>query len=175
MPNPRKPRSHAELRMSGHGETWIAVAPDVVYDAVSDLPRTGEWSTENRGGEWLDPYRGAAVGAIFRGRNQGPAGAWETLATVVEADPPAAFAFCVAPPGEVGTTWRYAFREMHAGTTVTEAFEWVWTPEPAEGFRGRVGRMTIDDAAAAVRERQRHLQEQVDRTLIALKRVLETG
>ena len=158
--------------MAGGGTVWIAVAPALAYAAVSDLPRMGEWSPENLGGEWLDPARGVVVGATFRGRNHGAPGDWETIATVVEADPPAAFAFCVAPPGEVGTTWRYTFRPSGAGTAVTEAFDWFWTPFP-EGFRGRVGRMPIDRAVAAVRERQRHLEQQVDRTLDALERVLE--
>jgi hypothetical protein len=33
--------------------------------------------------------------------------------------------------------------------------------------------MPLDEAAALVAERQRHLQDQVDRTLSALKRALE--
>jgi RimJ/RimL family protein N-acetyltransferase len=158
--------------MSGSGAAWIPVAPEVAYAAVTDLPRMGDWSPENRGGEWVEPELGVVVGATFRGRNKNSSGAFETIATVVEADPPAAFAFCVAPPGEVGTTWRYTFRASGAGTTVTEAFDWRWTPLP-EGFRGRVGRMPIAEATAAVRARQLHLQDEVDRTLAALESVLE--
>jgi RimJ/RimL family protein N-acetyltransferase len=161
--------------MSGVGTVRVAVTPDVAYDAVTDLPRMGEWSPENRGGEWIEPASRAAVGATFRGRNRGGAGEWETVATVIEADRPTEFAFCVAPPGEAGTTWRWTFRATGEGTTVTERFDWHWTATPAEGFRGRVGRMPDDEAAAAVRERQHHLQDQVDRTLVALKRVLEAG
>jgi hypothetical protein len=152
---------------------WIAVAPEIAYGAVSNLPRMGEWSPENRGGAWLDPEQGPVVDAIFRGHNRNARGEWDTIATVIEADPPSGFAFRVAPPGEAGTTWRYEFEASGAGTTVTEAFEWFWTPLPAEGFRGRVGRMPVDEAIVAVRERQEHLQGQVDRTLAALKRVLE--
>jgi hypothetical protein len=157
--------------MSGDGTIWIAVPTEVVYASVTDMPRMGEWSPENRGGEWL---RGeATVGSTFRGRNRGPQGDWETDVTVIEAEPPSRFAFKVAAPGEVGTTWRYTFRSDRGGTTVTEAFAWFWTPFPDEGFRGRVGRLPIDEAATLVAERERHLQHQVDRTLLALKRVLE--
>jgi uncharacterized protein YndB with AHSA1/START domain len=159
--------------MSGEGTVWIAVAPEVAYAAVTNLPRMGEWSPENRGGEWVGAHNRAAVGATFRGRNRGPHGEWETILTVVDAEPPHRFAFCVAPPGEVGTTWRYTFRSARHGTAVTETFEWYWTPTPDEGFRGRVGRRPIGEAVALVSERQGHLQDQVDRTLAALKRVLE--
>ncbi len=39
-----------------HREASIEInaSPEVVYDLVSDLPRMGEWSPENVGGEWQD-------------------------------------------------------------------------------------------------------------------------
>jgi hypothetical protein len=43
------PRSHEDLRMSGHTRVRIAVAADVAYAAVADLPRMGQWSPENCG------------------------------------------------------------------------------------------------------------------------------
>ena len=135
-------------------------------------PAKREWSPENFGGEWVGADA-AVVGATFRGRNRDAQNAWETIATVVEADAPRRFAFRVAPPGEVGTVWRYAFEPEGRGTAVTEAFEWYWTPLPDEGFRGRVGRMPIDEAAAAVARRRRHLQHQVEVTLARLKQALE--
>ncbi|MSZ72613.1 MAG: hypothetical protein F2716_09825, partial [Actinobacteria bacterium] len=33
----------------------ISVAPEKIWAMVSDLPRMGEWSPENRGGEWIAP------------------------------------------------------------------------------------------------------------------------
>jgi hypothetical protein len=159
--------------MAGKGTTWIAANPEAAYAAVTDLPRMGEWSPENRGGEWVGPSNEANVGATFRGLNRGPQGEWETILTVIEADAPVRFAFCVALPGEAGTTWRYDFRSERRGTNVTETFEWYWTPTPDEGFRGRIGRLPIDQAAALVAERQRHLQEEIDATLASLKQVLE--
>jgi hypothetical protein len=159
--------------MSGDAEVWIAVAPEIAYAAVSDLPRMGEWSPVNRGGEWIGDAREAVVGATFRGHNEAPHGEWDTAVTVIEAEAPRRFAFRVAPPGEEGTTWRYVFRAERGGTVVRETFEWHWTPLPDEGFRGRVGRMPIEQAATAVADREQHLQEQVEATLAALKRALE--
>jgi hypothetical protein len=157
--------------MSGRAEVWIAVTPDVAYAAVADLPRMGEWSPENRGGEWIGSER-VEVGATFRGDNRGPQGDWETISTVIVAEPATRFAFCVAPAGDVGTIWRYTFRPEGQGTVVSEAFEWHWTPLPG-GFRGRVGRVPLDEAEALVAGRQRHLQTSIHSTLAALKQALE--
>jgi hypothetical protein len=159
--------------MSGESEVWIAVAPEVVYAAVSDLTRMGEWSPVNRGGEWLGEAHAPLVDATFRGHNVADHGEWDTIVTVIEADAPHRFAFRVAPPGEEGTTWRFIFRSERHGTVVRESFEWRWTPLPAEGFRGRVGRMPLGEAATAVAERERELRTQVESTLAALKRALE--
>ncbi len=157
--------------MSGHREIWIAVDTDVAYAAVTDLPKMGQWSSEHLGGEWIGSVRHAAVGAIFRGQNRDSEGEWETELTVIEADPRKRFSFCVAPPGEVGTVWTFTFHAERGGTIVTEAFEWHWTP--GDGFRGRVGEMPLDEAAAAVADREHHLCAQIRGTLAALKRALE--
>lgn len=46
----------------------VEASPEEVHNVVSDLPRSGEWSPECQGGEWI---RGepATVGAVFRGEN----------------------------------------------------------------------------------------------------------
>ena len=43
-----------------HREASIEInaSPEAVYDLVSDLPRMGEWSPENVGGEWQGGGRG---------------------------------------------------------------------------------------------------------------------
>lgn len=48
----------------------VSASPEKVWSLVTDLPRMGEWSPENLGGEWLDGATGAAVGAKFRGNNK---------------------------------------------------------------------------------------------------------
>jgi hypothetical protein len=161
--------------MSGGAAIRIAAPPEAVYAAVADLRRMGEWSPENWGGEWLDPGRGPVAGATFEGVNRDAREEWRTLVTVTEADPPNRFTFQVAAPGQPGTTWSYEFRADGDGTLVTETFVWHWTPVPDEGFRGRVGRMPIHEAAAAVAAKERHLQAEVDATLAALRLALRTG
>src|SRR3954468_6506548 len=64
-------------RLRGHGvRSWtmtdVSVSRDVpapaerVWEMVSDLPRMGEWSPENEGGEWIGGATAAAPGAKFR-------------------------------------------------------------------------------------------------------------
>src|SRR5262245_46831252 len=74
----------------------VAAAPAQVYDVVSDLPRSGEWSAERQGGTWVQGAP-AAVGAVFRGVNYraedvvswAPVvrGEWRTESEVVTAEP----------------------------------------------------------------------------------------
>jgi hypothetical protein len=45
----------------------IAVAPERVYAAISDVTRMGEWSEECHACEWHEGYDGPVVGATFDG------------------------------------------------------------------------------------------------------------
>src|SRR5687767_5796747 len=47
----------------------IQASPEVVYDLVSNLPRMGDWSPENIGGEWQGGGSGQ-VGDRFLGHNR---------------------------------------------------------------------------------------------------------
>lgn len=49
-----------------------------VWTMVSDLPRMGEWSPENVGGEWLGDASGPETGARFVGRNENGRKTWKT-------------------------------------------------------------------------------------------------
>src|SRR3990170_4902966 len=107
-------------------ERTIAATPRRLYELVSDLPRMGEWSPENRGGRWVRGATKAAVGAKFRGRNQIGWRRWSTTATSTEAKPGEALAFRV----EIGplsiAEWSFRFRpadETGSSTVVTQSFE----------------------------------------------------
>jgi hypothetical protein len=65
----------------------IKAPAELLYDMLSDLPRMGEWSPENRGGRWVNGATGPAVGARFKGRNRKGWARWSTDATVVTAVP----------------------------------------------------------------------------------------
>jgi len=164
---------HTDLHMDGTADAWVAVEPEVVYDAIVGLVAMRGWSPENRGGTWLDGEP-ATVGATFTSRNEGADGdVWDTTCTVIDAVRPERFAWSVFPPGDVGTTWRYTLTPEAGGTRLTESFVWDWTAEPDEGFRGRVGRMSLDAAAAVVAGREQQLRAAISVTLDALKAGLE--
>src|SRR5215831_398879 len=60
-----------------HREASIEIhaSPEAVYDLVSALPRMGEWSPENIGGEWQGGGSGQ-VGDRFLGHNRAGERAW---------------------------------------------------------------------------------------------------
>jgi hypothetical protein len=82
----------------------VTAEPLAVYQIVSDLPRSGEWSPECTGGSWLSGEP-RTVGAVFRGENRRSAdvvpwapvvrGDWVTEAEVVTAEPGAEFGWAM--------------------------------------------------------------------------------
>ena len=56
----------------------IAAPVEKVWSMVTDLPRMGEWSPENQGGDWVKGATGPAVDASFKGRNKNGKRAWST-------------------------------------------------------------------------------------------------
>jgi uncharacterized protein YndB with AHSA1/START domain len=101
----------------------IKAPAELLYDMLSDLPRMGEWSPENRGGRWVNGATGPAVGARFKGRNRKGWARWSTDVTVVTAVPGQEFAFDVkVGPVEVAR-WGYRLEPSGKSTIVTEYWE----------------------------------------------------
>lgn len=98
----------------------IAASPEVIYDLITDLRRTGEWSPEATKAEWIKGATGPEVGAVFKGWNEAGPNKWTTKPTVTEAERGRVFAFKV--PGKSGPQWRYELHANPDGTTeVTES------------------------------------------------------
>lgn len=117
----------------------IAAQPEVVYDLVSDLPRMGEWSPENNGGNWMqgEPAR---VGATFDGHNSMEMGGktmeWNTRSEVTIANEGSCFEFVVGPHDseESNVRWTYCMEASGSGgTTLTEQFAVTNMPAPLAG------------------------------------------
>jgi len=62
-----------------------------VWAMITDLPRMGEWSPENQGGEWAKGATGPAIGATFKGRNKNGKKKWGTNVVVNACDAPKKF------------------------------------------------------------------------------------
>ena len=139
----------------------IAAPADRLYARVSDLPRMGEWSTENTGGKWVKGATGPAVGARFKGANRNGWRRWSTNVVVVEADPGRAFVFDVTSMGLGVARWGYRFQPADGAapsTLVTEFWEDHRSPVIAR----------ITGLVVGVPDRTVHNQAGMEATLAAL-------
>ena len=137
----------------------VAASADRVFAMVSDLTRMGEWSPENKGGEWIKGATGPAVGARFKGRNANGKRQWSTVVEVVEFEPGRriSFALMVGP-----TRW----------------CDWVWEVEAVDAANCRVTHSWVDRRGAAgswlggvvsgVKDRASHNLRNMESTLEAL-------
>ena len=97
----------------------IAAPPELVYAAISDVTRMGEWSEECRQCRWHDGYDGPVVGATFDGHNRHGDHEWTTQAKVIEASPGRAFAFECSMMEFHYSTWGYRIEPTASGSRVT--------------------------------------------------------
>lgn len=101
----------------------IAAPPDVVWAAIADVTRMGEWSPECHTCTWNEGYEGPAVGARFTGHNRNGEKEWSTEAEVTRCTPGEVFAF----DGVFGdlrfSKWAYLVEPTEAGCRVTETWE----------------------------------------------------
>ncbi|MFE7189574.1 SRPBCC family protein [Kitasatospora sp. NPDC057541] len=97
----------------------IGARPEVVYRAVSDIRRMGEWSPECKA---VLARRGpAAAGSPFIGFNRRGVAVWFTTCRVTRAEEGREFAFRVGVFGLPVASWGYRFEPApDGGTTVTE-------------------------------------------------------
>lgn len=153
------PRTHRE-------SVVVAATPDDLYDLVSDVPRTGEWSPSCRECWWAAGVAGPEVGARFHGRNEGQGRSWETVSTVVVADRGREFAWLV---GEGYVRWGYTFAPGDGGTSLTES--WEFRPAGIAMFHEKYG----VKAERAIYHRTEAALTGIPVTLAAIKRIAEHG
>ena len=102
-------------------DTYIEATPERVWEVAVDLTRMGDWSSENKGGEWMDGE--PALGARFRGVNQREDFKWETVSVVTQFDPPQVFEWKVGDPDRPAATWRYVLKPEGGGTRLHQFTE----------------------------------------------------
>lgn len=148
--------------VKGEESIEIAAPPDKVWAMVADVTRMGEWSPENKGGEWIDGASAPAVGARFKGRNKQGRARWSTKCLVEECEPGRIFAFATQVGGKDRTRWSYRFEPVVAGTRVTESWESV--------RYGRLSRLLLKPE-----KRQPEIERGVRQTLERLKEKAEAS
>ena len=142
----------------------IARPASDVYDLVSDVTRTGEWSPVCTAC-WWDEGDGPREGAWFTGRNETPERTWETRSQVAVARRGEEFAFVV---GGAWTRWGFTLTPADEGTVLTES--WDFLPAGRERFVERFG----DDADAQIADRLAAAQRGIPISLAQIKRIVET-
>ncbi|MEM7140430.1 MAG: SRPBCC family protein [Actinomycetota bacterium] len=140
----------------------IAAAPEVVFAAITDITRMGEWSPETVRAEWNEGFTTAAVGAQFSGYNEAADEAWTTRATITEFVENERFFFECDMNDFVFATWGYVIEPIDSGCRVTELTE----NHIPEKFRD-VG------SFAGIENRDAHNRETMIATLDRLAAALE--
>ena len=107
-----------------HREASIEIhaSPEAVYALVSDLPRMGEWSPENIGGEWQGGGSGN-VGDRYIGHNRTAERAWSVPVLVTVAERGRCFEFVTRPDEGPYVRWTYRLEPSGTGTRVTEIWD----------------------------------------------------
>ena len=147
------------------GSVVVATTPELLYDLVSDVTRTGEWSPICRACWWDEGHSGR-VGDWFTGRNEVPGRTWESRSQVVVADRGREFAWLV---GGKLVRWAFLLEPVPEGTRLTET--WEFLPAGQELFVERYG----DQAPAQVADRIAAAHDGIPATLAAIKRIAEGG
>lgn len=150
---------------------YIEASPARVWELVTNLDLMGQWSPEYEGGEWVDGATGPAVGCRFKGRNKRGDREWESVSTVVEAEPGRSLAWAVGDPDNAAATWRFDLTTDGSGTRVRQHVE--MGPGPS-GLTARIAELPDreeDIVAARSAEHRRNMQA----TLEGLKAAAEQG
>jgi hypothetical protein len=134
-----------------------------VWDLVSDLPKMGELSPENRGGRWISPATGPAVGAAFKGANRAGRRRWSTKVVVTRCESGKEFFFTVTSGGLKVAEWGYTIEPDGLSCSVTESWQ-----DQRGGFMTVLGCV-----ATGVGDRTGYTQTSIDQTLAALKKAAE--
>jgi hypothetical protein len=146
-----------------HREASIEInaSPEAVYDLVSNLPRMGEWSPENIGGEWQEGGSGKA-GDRYIGHNKAGDRSWSVPVMVTIADRGKCFEFVTRPDEGPYVRWAYRLESSGSGTRVTE----VWNVEQLPPALQSLTQAQLD-------ERSQNTEAAMATTLAAIKATAE--
>ena len=160
----------------------VAATPDQVYAVVTDLRRSGEWSPECLGGEWVSGEP-ATVGAVFRGQNLrqedvvawAPVvrGTWTTHAEVVAAEPGRTFRWAMrdSTGRAQESVWGFDIEPIDGGCRLTHHFR---MGRPTEGIREITGEMDDEEKRRFFAEWSDKVGQDLAATVQRIKAVIES-
>ena len=167
-------RSEPRSIVDGPGqlvEIDIKARPEIVWEFVSDVNLSAEFSEEFQGGEWDDPDGDSGVGSTFTGHNKHPqVGEWSTTSHVTVWDPPREFAWSVADPEAPAAQWRFTVEKVPGGSRLRYH---VRLGPGRSGLTPAIEAMP-DKEARIVAGRQREHQQNMQRVIEGIKEKAET-
>jgi hypothetical protein len=143
----------------------VNVSAETLYDLVSDVTRTGEWSPICTSCWWDDEVTAGQLGAKFTGRNELPHRTWDTRSQVVAAERGREFTWVV---GDGFVRWSYILTPEDTGTILSET--WEFLPGGIALFEEKYG----DGAHVQITDRTREALDGIPITLAAIKRIAES-
>ena len=157
----------SENSIRSHQESVIVEASaDTLYELVSDITRTGEWSPVCTSCWWDDEGEAGQVRAWFTGRNELPNRTWETRSQVAVAEHGREFAWVV---GGSFVRWGFSLTPAETRTTLTES--WEFLPDGVAMFEEKYD----DHAQVQIADRTRQALDGIPKTLAAIKRIAESS
>lgn len=99
-------------------EIEIDATPEAVYEFVSDVTLTGEWSPECVRCRWLGGATTAVAGARYRGASRNGWRRWSTTSTIRVARPGVELVWDVTYFGRPVARWGYRLSELDGGGTL---------------------------------------------------------
>ena len=141
----------------------VKASPEKIWSLVTDLPRMGEWSPENQGGEWLDGATGPAVGAKFKGHNQNGKKSWNATVQIFECEPPTKIVFALVVGKSRWCDWVWEITPTNDGCLVTHS--WL---DYRSLFADKVGGILSN-----VKDRSVHNRKNMEATLEAVAKAAE--
>lgn len=166
------------LRVSTH----IAISPEQVFNLVSDLRRSAEWSPECVGGHWVSGTPGA-VGSVFAGENHRESdvvswapvlrGIFHSEMEVVEASAPRTFRWAMRDstgrPQE--SVWGFDISPDSDGAQMTHTF---WMGRLTEGMKKIVTDMDDAELGQFLDEWGTKIKFDMAQTVARIKDLLES-
>ena len=142
----------------------IEAPPEHVWNVVSDVTRTPEWSPVCRRVEWLAPWSAPTVGARFVGHNVRGLFRWSRECEITACEPGRQLAFRTLFQDQESTRWDYRFSPSGSGTDVVEHYEAVLLPRWVRFLRLLPG---------ATKTTRRQAHENISTSIANLKRIAE--
>lgn len=164
-------------------EIAVSAKPEEVYSVVSDLRRSGEWSPECKGGEWVSGGA-SAVGSVFRGENLRPddvvawapliRGVWYTECQIVAAEPGRTFQWAMRTHTgkNQDSVWGFDMKPTESGCILVHHFR---MDRATEGIHKIVADLDEDARKRFVVEWTAKLEQDLAATVERIKAIVEQG